>query len=291
MRLTESEYYQYLRIHKSLLHYVGVNEKLIPKDVAFEDFMQFSAQEIFPSRNRLYEKPRHIDKFVKENPYDLSQEDLDIAQAFQHFKKGRYFVIKYLKDYTIFLDEEYAYGVLALSDPFQGFFGDNLPAMVEAVLLPFKDKIVYDGILQGSRISFGRSISSSIKNDYNKAKAKYGIITSLPIDKKTKKAEFTDEDKLRLYMKNASSRDQYWYEIQDLIKGKPALERLYYHLWGKVNSRDKRKSLKEIGIKNYYFAIYDDVIIASGKTKQEVEARVKEMLKKGEVEAVYIFKI
>ncbi len=291
MKLTEKEYYQFLRIHPALVHFVALNEKLIDKNVSLKEFQDFSAEERFPIRNRLYEKIVYLDKFINENPYDLSDEDLAIAREFKHFKKGKFLVVKYLKDYTVFLENEYAYGVLALSDSFDWFWGDNLPMMVEAILLPFKDKIIYDGIIQTYSVSFGRGISSSMKNNYNKAKAKYGIITSLPIDSKTQRLKFTDEDKLRLYMKNASSRDQNWYEIEELIDSNPSLRSLYYHLWGKINSRGKRKALKELDIKNYYFAIYNDVIIASGKTKKDVETQLKQMLNTEEIKATYLFKV
>lgn len=43
-------------------------------------------------------------------------------------------LVKLTKKYAYFLNDDYVYGVNALNDPFQLFFGNNLPTMVEAVL-------------------------------------------------------------------------------------------------------------------------------------------------------------
>lgn len=242
-------------------------------------------------RECLYSKLDYIDQFIQENPAALSAEDLEIAADFRYLKKGRYWVLKYLKQHTIFLDDHYAYGVLALNDPFEKILGYGLPLMVEAVLLPFKGRIIYDGIMQSPGISFGRGISSSIAQEYEQVKAHYGIITSLPVDKATKAAKFRDEDRLALYMKNARSREEYWYEIQELLEKNPALESLYHFLWGKINARSHKKAIKELGVKGYYFAIYNNVVLASGKTKADVEKQLKAMLKKKDLEAVFVFKL
>ena len=97
---------------------------------------------------------------------------------------GTFYVFRYLKKYTVFLsseDQPTAYGVLALTDPFEDLVGPYLPVMTETTLLPFKDKIVYDSILNSYRISFGGGIRRSLKESYENAKQRRGIVTSLPI--------------------------------------------------------------------------------------------------------------
>ena len=51
-----------------------------------------------------------------------------------------------------------------------------MPFVVEAVLLPFKDKIIYDSFLGARNISFGKGVRDSIKDAYEQAKVKTGII-------------------------------------------------------------------------------------------------------------------
>jgi hypothetical protein len=65
----------------------------------------------------------------------------------------------------------------------------DLPRMVDAVLLPFKGWIIYDGLLQGYNISFGGGIRSDLNHTYMTAKQKDRIITTM-----AKCAETTPDD-------------------------------------------------------------------------------------------------
>ena len=50
------------------------------------------------------------------------------------------------------------------------------PVMVEAVLLPWKDRIVCDGLIRPHRVMFGSGYRRSMKESYQQAEAQ-GIIT------------------------------------------------------------------------------------------------------------------
>jgi hypothetical protein len=54
-----------------------------------------------------------------------------------------------------------------------------LPTYVKTVLLPFKGKIIYDGLIEGYNIFFGHGISTSMSNTYRAAKQQGKIIESL----------------------------------------------------------------------------------------------------------------
>ena len=87
-------------------------------------------------------------------------------------------VFRELKKYTVFLaaeQESIAYGVLALSQPFEEVIGPYLPIMVKTVLLPFKDKIVYDGLVTKYNISFGPGIRCSLNESFKKAKDRLAL--------------------------------------------------------------------------------------------------------------------
>ena len=59
--------------------------------------------------------------------------------------------------------------------------GPYFPVMTETILLPIKNKIIYDGVLGSFRISFDGGIRRSFKESYETAKERLGIVTSLPI--------------------------------------------------------------------------------------------------------------
>ena len=97
---------------------------------------------------------------------------------------GKFFVFRELKKYTVFLTTEepaVAYGVLALSQPFEELIGPYLPVLTQTVLLPFKGMIVYDGLMSSYNISFGPGIRRNLNESFKEAKARHGIVTSLPM--------------------------------------------------------------------------------------------------------------
>ena len=62
----------------------------------------------------------------------------------------------------------------------------NLPMYVKTTLLPFKGRIIFDGIFQAYRIHFGGGIKTRLKEEYMTAKQKNRIIESLEPVKKEK---------------------------------------------------------------------------------------------------------
>ncbi|MEX2215273.1 MAG: DUF6398 domain-containing protein [Phycisphaeraceae bacterium] len=48
------------------------------------------------------------------------------------------------------------------------------------MLLPLKDRIVYDGLMATYRVSFGAGIRSSLNESFKDAKTRLGIVTALP---------------------------------------------------------------------------------------------------------------
>ncbi|OHA20182.1 MAG: hypothetical protein A2836_00500 [Candidatus Taylorbacteria bacterium RIFCSPHIGHO2_01_FULL_45_63] len=100
------------------------------------------------------------------------------------FLKDDFFLMKYSEKQGMFLDSHTppprVYAVSSLKSSFEEMFGLwPLPIYVEAVLLPFKNQIIYDGILYPRTITFGRGMTHSFNESYKEAKKKSGIITTL----------------------------------------------------------------------------------------------------------------
>lgn len=167
--------------------------------------------------------------------------------------------------------------------------GPYLPIMVEAALLPFNNKIIYDSILISYRITFGSSIRRSFNEAYQEAKSRFGIITSLPF--LPEKVEQSDADKLRFYLRSQHNREMYREEIKALIDGNPDLLTLYHQEMGKIHARTYGKRLREIGLRKGWFAILEGITIASGATKDEVEKVLERLLPPEKRKFVYIFQL
>jgi Domain of unknown function (DUF6398) len=175
----------FFRLQRALIFYVNDRLKVIPNELAApEDFAAVAPQDRMKVRNALNGRLDLIESFVDENPARLPAEELDIVRSWRHLVAGKFYIFRELKKYTVFLstgDPTIAYGVLAFSQPFEELVGPYLPVLTETVLLPFKGKIVYDGLMTGYGISFGPGIRRSLAESFKEAKLERGIVTSLPM--------------------------------------------------------------------------------------------------------------
>jgi hypothetical protein len=184
MRLSPQDAEQFYRLHKALMFFVSRRLGLIDETVTTPEAYAHVPWEVrFKVHKALVEDMDLIDAFLDENPYHLDEGDLDIVRSWKDLVAGTFYVFRQLQNYMVFLSENepvVAYGVLALSDPFEALVGPDLPRMVKTTLLPFKGMIVYDGLMSGYNVTFGPGIRRSLNESYKKAKAVRGIVTSLP---------------------------------------------------------------------------------------------------------------
>lgn len=293
MELLEEEIVHYYDLYWPILYYANDILEVLENVESPKDISRCSLKDVAKLRYKLFDQPELIDDFIQKNPMSLSRQDLDIIASWKNCLKGRFFIVRHLKKYTVFLDAEdppRAYGVLGLYTPLKELIdSSNLPVSVEAVLLPFENKIVYDGILAPSKIIIGKGISRVFDNKYNEAKMRFGIITALPFH--PEKAEPRDADKLKIYLKNENTREIHWEEIGELIHKDPELMALYHQEMGKVYARTYRRRLRDIGIEKGWFAVTEGLIIAGATTKDEVEKILQDILPAEKRMFVYVFQL
>ena len=292
MNLTATEYKDFLYVNQSLLLYAGKQKGILDKKLTLTEFRNgMKAKTVLECGNVFYENLKVLDNFLKENPAKLDAAQLKIADGFRHFEKGKFFVYKYLSGYTAFIKDDLVYGVHALSDPFEAFFGRNLPTYVETILLPYKDKIVYHGIFMGGSMRFGSGFKRSLNEVYKKAKAKYGIITQLPFSGNSLYAEKSPSDQLKFFMKTKASRTEFENDIEHLITKHPNLLPLYHQEWGRVNSSFYKKEFKNLGLNKAYYALLQGQIIGSALKQKALENTIKQLVPTPKRDWVYIFKM
>jgi hypothetical protein len=178
----------FFKLHRALMFFVNQRLQVLPDNLASrEEFAALSPEFRLKVRDAFLDHTDLLASFVEQNPAHLSDEELAIVRSWRHLVAGKFYIFRELKKYTIFLSTDkqpVAYGVLALSQPFEELVGPYLPVLTHTVLLPFKGMIVYDGLLNSYRISFGPGIQRSLNENFKGAKARHGIATSLPISDK-----------------------------------------------------------------------------------------------------------
>ena len=125
-----------------------------------------------------------------------------------------------------------------------------------------------------------------LNEEYQEAKHRSGIITSLP---PARDKEKTGAERLKFYLRNESNRLRYEGEIEKLVTSDFSLLKIYHQEMGKMQARKFGKRLREIGVSEAWFAILEGTIIASGATQDQVKQILIDILTNEKRELAYIF--
>jgi hypothetical protein len=184
MLLPTEEAAHFHSLYHSLLGFVCARIGGVDGIVDGETFRQATTKHRGQARDLLYDNIDSINAYIEENPDDFRELDLGIVLGWKRFLRGRFLVERDLRSYTVFLAQEdppRAYGVLGLTTEILDIIPQPLPALVHAVLLPWKGRIVCDGLLGSYNVMFGPGVRRGTREAYKIAKAA-GIITSLDPD-------------------------------------------------------------------------------------------------------------
>lgn len=183
MNLTTTEIELFYKLHGSLLAYANRELEILPHDTPPELVRKQPLQQVAKLRDTCYDKPGILERYLAANPDRLSSDELAIVAGWRHRVSGEFYIVRHLKAYAVFMSAKeptHLYGVWGLYDPLEVVMGGvPLPNLVKATLLPFRDCIIYDGILNPYSIFFGPGIRSSVNETYSRLKEREGIIEGL----------------------------------------------------------------------------------------------------------------
>jgi hypothetical protein len=136
------------------------------------------------AREILFGNPGIIEDFVKQNPEKLYSEELAVVADWRKFLKGTFVAIGESKDGTdlMFMGGKKLkiYRVLGLTENIMDLMQYGIGTMFDTVLLPWRGKIIWDGLCEIKQVILGRNYMWSFKDDYKNLKKAGKIVTSLP---------------------------------------------------------------------------------------------------------------
>lgn len=180
MSLSQEDIIRFYNIWLNLLDYTNAKYKIAPKLKSLAKSSQVNPEDIFPIKNKLWNDNTVLDDIITLNPFKFSEADLSIINSWKNRISDKFILLKHLKNYSIFMDNHNIYGVTGIVSPLDEMFPSfALPLMIDAVLIPFEGKIIYDSILIPYQISFGSGAKKDFQENYRILKNKLGIITSL----------------------------------------------------------------------------------------------------------------
>ena len=102
---------------------------------------------------------------------ELPNEYAQIVAGWKQRKSGRYILERHLKKGSVFISVEdgTVYMVKGLFSTWAEMLGKS-PALLEAVLIPFRGSIISDGLVVPYRVCFGKGAIEAFKETYMNAK-------------------------------------------------------------------------------------------------------------------------
>jgi hypothetical protein len=140
--------------------------------------------QLYKIREKLWASPQQIGEFIS-GCGSLSDEEIRLLQSWEkRHIKGQFLLMKYENEYAVLMraDKDVdprLYAVKGMSTSIAEAMHRKLPVMLDTVLLPFGDKIIYDSFMASLPLSFGDGIRKMLDDDYARAKDMYGITTRL----------------------------------------------------------------------------------------------------------------
>lgn len=183
-QLSHSERRFFYETWYKLLDYI--NRKLKVIDYKFSlKYLDFHDETlIYKIRERLWKEPKLISQFISDNQGNLSEEEISLLQSWEkHHIKQMFFVVDYKPEYAVVIGsnkqkQDRLYGVKGMTTSIAEAMKLELPIQFETVLLPFKDKIIYDSFMNRMPIGFAEGAKQAFREMYDAALV-HGIITSL----------------------------------------------------------------------------------------------------------------
>jgi hypothetical protein len=134
-------------------------------------------------RDKLWENTDVITEFVYNTP-SLSFEERKYLHDWEYNSiKGAFVIFQQTEDYAILVRmfgiEKEFFGIKGISASVSAVVKESLPMMTYTVLLPFGNKIIYDGFLDKYPLSFKTTAQKRIITGYQEMLDRLGIVTDL----------------------------------------------------------------------------------------------------------------
>jgi hypothetical protein len=286
---------EFLELEGQLLLYANNRFDVVSGIDTYEEFEQTYIDELRPIHDTLYQEENVvevIEEFIKENPANFSQSQLEQIEPWINYEEGQFFIVEHLEDGTVFLDpdEPRAYKVAGVYDSYaETLPEESLPVTVTSVvLLPYEGRIVTNGMENVDMIA-GMAMQM-IKDDpetaYEEAKHRFGIAETLPPADEPARS---DAERLRFYTKNQENRERFADEIEELKDKTTELARIYHEQLGKANARRLGRKFRDLGLEEAYVAIYDGQVIATAPTEEQLEENLSEIMPSGKGVHPYVY--
>lgn len=181
-QLTTSECILFYETWYGIMGFINEQKKIIDAVIKPVYPNRVGDEQVYKVREVLWENPSLIDDYL--NAAKLSEEKTELIKSWRdRHMKGMFFLVEYKPEYAVAIgpneqNEDRLYGIKGISRSLADTMQRELPIQFETVLLPFKDKIIYDSYINTMSIHFGEGAKKAFREMHENALV-HGIITDL----------------------------------------------------------------------------------------------------------------
>ena len=131
---------------------------------------------------KLWEDKKVIDEFIMSGYKKMDEEETAIVSSWKKAVHGKFIVDRHLKKGSVLISIENneVYIVKGIYSSWREMLENYpMPQIVEATLMPFRDVIIYDGIVAPYGMCLGKNMSDQSKQIYLAAKTSGNLHYSL----------------------------------------------------------------------------------------------------------------
>lgn len=106
-------------------------------------------------------------EFCMSNPYKFNKEELHITNEFKKGFRDLVIIAKFEKEYTAVMNKDKTYMIKGINDNLDNIISyKDLPQPVMTSIIPFKNVLIYDGLLMELGIKLGNDFDKVIEEEY-----------------------------------------------------------------------------------------------------------------------------
>lgn len=182
-KIPSAEAQRIINLYKKFLAYC-CNRSIFGKlQITLNEIEDIPIEIMVHYREKVFKKRKKainlINQFCKKNPFNLSEDDINLIYSWKNYIKDNFFIIRHDKSFTIFGDGNNIYAVKSLKNDLNRLVKGALPKAADTVLLPYKDSIIYDGMCFIIDVAFGKEFLIDMKKEFSELEKEKGIIYSL----------------------------------------------------------------------------------------------------------------
>lgn len=178
MRLEQSDAELFYQLWIPLLDFVNRKYHVCPETKSIDQRQGVDVQVAKAVADYLWSHNEVIEEYLA--VAELPEEYAQIVASWKRCRPGRYILERHLKKGSVFISAEdgAVYLVKGLFSTWEEMLGKG-PVLLDAVLLPFRDSVISDGLVMPYNIHFGKGYAESFKEEYMNAKRNQTIRFSI----------------------------------------------------------------------------------------------------------------